>query len=231
MPGLIVALDQPDSKSALELAIPLLPYVDGFKVGLELLFGATSALEQVVDLGLPVFADAKLHDIPATVRGAARQLGRRGARWVTVHLSGGQEMVQAAGEGLAEGSIGESGILGVSVLTSLDRRDLEKQGIARSVDDQVVALLDIADSGGAEGVVCAVHEAGLVKAERPRLRVFTPGVRTRDSLAHDQKRVATVEAAIEAGSDYVVVGRAITAAEDVVAAAAAVASLLDSAGK
>lgn len=231
MPGLLVALDRPDPKGALELAIPLVPYVEGFKVGLELLFGATSALEQVVDLGLPVFADAKLHDIPATVRGAARQLGRRGARWVTVHLSGGHAMVEAAREGLADGSTGASGVLGVSVLTSLDRGDLEKQGIGRSVEDQVVALLDIAGSGGAEGVVCSVHEAGLVKAERPRLKVFTPGIRTHGSSAHDQKRVGTVEAAIEAGTDYLVVGRAITDAEDTVAAAMTLTSLLDSARK
>lgn len=232
MAGLIVALDRPDPGTALALASPLAPYVSGFKVGLELLLGIEPyALERVVELGLPVFVDAKLHDIPATVGKAAHQLGRRGARWVTAHLSGGQEMVRAATDGLDDSSSGEAGILGISVLTSLNRDDLEMVGVGRTVEEQVVALLEVARIGGAEGVVCSVHEAPVVKKVHPQLRVFTPGIRAQGSAAQDQKRVATPEEALRSGSDYLVVGRAITDAQDPIAAAISVASVIDIATK
>lgn len=232
MAGLIVALDRPDPGSAVALASPLVPHVSGFKVGLELLLSIEPyALERVVELGRPVFVDAKLHDIPATVGKAAQQLGRRGARWVTAHLSGGEEMVRAATDGLGSGSSGEAGILGVSVLTSLNRDDLLIMGVGRNVEEQVVALLEVATAGGVEGVVCSVHEAPSVKAAHPQLRVFTPGIRVQGSPAQDQKRVASPEEARLSGSDYLVVGRAITDAQDPIAAAISLASAIDIATK
>jgi orotidine-5'-phosphate decarboxylase len=140
-------------------------------------------------------------------------------------------MVRAATDGLDDSSSGEAGILGISVLTSLNRDDLEMVGVGRTVEEQVVALLEVARIGGAEGVVCSVHEAPVVKKVHPQLRVFTPGIRAQGSAAQDQKRVATPEEALRSGSDYLVVGRAITDAQDPIAAAISVASVIDIATK
>ena len=219
---ILVALDVPDAGSALSLAESLAPHVGGFKVGLELLMAAgPTVIESVGSLGLPVFADAKLHDIPNTVRGAASQLGAVGARWVTVHGSGGREMVEAAVSGLATASGGRAGVLVVTVLTSLDPFGLAEIGIGGSIDDQVSLLAKVAADSGAEGVVCAVDEIAVVKGAAPGLSVVTPGIRPPGAGNDDQRRVATLADALAAGADMVVVGRAITAAPDVVAAAIA----------
>jgi orotidine-5'-phosphate decarboxylase len=219
---ILVALDVPDAGSALSLAESLAPHVGGFKVGLELLMGAgPTVFESVGSFGLPVFADAKLHDIPNTVRGAASRLGALGARWVTVHASGGREMVEAAVAGLATGSGGSAGVLVVTVLTSLDRLGLAEIGVDSGVDDQVSLLARVAADSGAEGVVCAVDEIAVVKSAAPGLSVVTPGIRPPGAGNDDQRRVATLADALSAGADMVVVGRAITAAPDVVAAAIA----------
>jgi len=220
---ILVALDVPDAEAAVSLAAQLTPYVGGFKVGLELLMGeGPDVIRRVGALGAPVFADAKLHDIPNTVGGAARQLARAGARWVTVHGGGGREMIEAAVAGLGEGD-GESGVLVVTVLTSLGEAQLKETGIDRSLESQVVAITTLAAQAGAEGIVCSVLEAGAAREAAPSLKVVTPGIRSSDAALDDQKRVATLTEALDAGADMVVVGRAITAAADVVAAARALA--------
>ncbi len=216
---ILVALDFPTGDQALTVASPLVPLVGGFKVGLELLTGeGPGIIRKVGDLGLPVFADAKLHDIPNTVRGAARQLGRAGARWVTIHGAGGRAMIEAAVTGLAD-SEGDAGVLVVTVLTSLDQAQLEETGVDRGLESQVVAMTRLAYEGGAEGIVCAVAEARAAKDEAPSLQVVTPGIRGADASRDDQKRVASIGEALAAGADMVVVGRAITGAPDPVAAA------------
>jgi orotidine-5'-phosphate decarboxylase len=220
---ILVALDVPDAEAAVSLATQLTPYVGGFKVGLELLMGeGPDVIRRVGALGAPVFADAKLHDIPNTVRGAARQLARAGARWVTVHGGGGREMIEAAVAGLGEGD-GESGVLVVTVLTSLGEAQLKETGIDRGLESQVVAITTLAAQAGAEGIVCSVLEAGAAREAAPSLKVVTPGIRSSDAALDDQKRVGTLTEALDAGADMVVVGRAITAAADVVAAARALA--------
>jgi orotidine-5'-phosphate decarboxylase len=226
----LVALDVPTSEEAMSLAERLQPHVLGFKLGLELLMGeGPSIVSKVVDLGSPVFVDAKLHDIPNTVAGAAERLGALGARWVTVHASGGEEMVRVAAEALNEGSGGEAGILAVTVLTSLGEFELSRLGIRRPLDEQVASLAVAAAGAGAEGVVCAVTEARLVQALGLGLTVVTPGIRPADTSPSDQKRVATPAAAIRAGSDLLVIGRPITAATDVVAAAKAISDEIEAA--
>ena len=220
---LVVALDVPTEDEALRLAGSLYPHVDGFKVGLELLMGEGPAVvSRVADLGAPVFVDAKLHDIPNTVAGAATRLGSIGARWVTVHASGGEEMMRSAVEALAAGSDGVAGVLAVTVLTSLDQATLEAVGFGRSPSEHVSGMARLAAAAGAEGVVCAVPEATAVKALDLGLRVVTPGIRPAGSDSADQKRVATPAEAIGAGADLLVVGRPITAAADPVAAALSV---------
>ena len=226
----LVALDVPTAAEAMSLAQRLKPHVLGFKLGLELLMGeGPSIVSRVVELGSPVFVDAKLHDIPNTVAGAAERLGSLGARWVTVHASGGEEMVRVAAEALNEGSGGTAGVLAVTVLTSLGEYELARMGIDRPLDDQVTALASAAAGAGAEGVVCAVTEARLVQALGLGLTVVTPGIRPADASPSDQKRVATPAAAIRAGSDLLVVGRPITAASDVVQAAMAISAEIEAA--
>jgi len=221
---ILVALDVPTGDQAVSLGGPLVPFVGGFKVGLELLTGeGPDVIRRVGALGLPVFADAKLHDIPNTVHGACRQLARAGARWVTIHGVGGLEMIQAAVDGLEAGSDRAVGALVVTVLTSLNQAQLKDTGVDRGLESQVVAITRLALRGGAEGIVCAVSEARAAKVEAPTLQVVTPGIRSADAPPNDQKRVASLSDALAAGADMVVVGRAITAAPDPVAAARALA--------
>ncbi len=228
MTGLLVALDVPDLEGAVQIAREVAPQVSGFKVGLQLLLGPDpSSVERIADLGKPVFVDAKLHDIPATVERAARQLGKRGARWLTIHAGGGAEMLRAGVYGLSEGSDGAGGVLAVTVLTSLDDEQLERLGFAEDLTRQARRLMNLAADAKAEGVVCSVHEVSLVE-DMPLITV-TPGIRPLDSFADDQKRVATPTMAVEAGATYVVVGRPITGADDMAAAAAAISEELSDA--
>lgn len=209
---ILVALDFSSAEEAVRMAQRLRPYVGGFKVGLELMMGPGPAtVAAVAELGLPVFADAKLHDIPNTVSRAARQLGRYGARWVTVHALGARPMVEAAVEALTSVNSG-AGILAITVLTSLGPDDLARTGVGDSPGKQVARLSRLAKEAGAEGVVCAVKELGDVAQAAPGLLRVTPGVRPPGGDPDDQARVATPADAIRRGADYLVIGRPITTA-------------------
>lgn len=227
---ILVALDTPTASEAMRLAEMLADCVAGFKIGLELLMGPGAGLiEEVGSLGKPVFADAKLHDIPNTVQGAARQLGAVGARWVTVHASGGTEMMRAAVRGLREGSDrNEVGILAVTVLTSLD--DLLPIGVPTTTATQVLRLAGLAAVAGVEGIVCSPLEVSAVVRAAPGLLTVVPGIRPVGSDSNDQVRVATPGEAIADGADYLVIGRAITAAQDPVAAVAAISASIPERG-
>ncbi len=219
-PPILVALDTPTASEARRLAAALVPHVAGFKVGLELLMGpGPSLITELRQLGSPIFVDAKLHDIPNTVEAASRQLGSAGARWVTVHASGGRAMMEAAVAGLADGAGTETaGILAVTVLTSLE--DLAEIGVDHPISVQVGHLASLAASAGVEGVVCSAREIGVCASAAPKLVRVVPGIRPRGAEHHDQARVATPEAAIDEGADLLVIGRAITRSPDPVAAAA-----------
>jgi orotidine-5'-phosphate decarboxylase len=222
---IIVALDVATAEEAVSLAGEVAPYVGAFKVGLGLLHGpGPGVIDALVRLDKPIFADAKLHDIPSQVRRAAYRLGTHGARWVTTHLSGGVDMVEAAVDGLSEGAgSSAAGILGVSVLTSLDTHDLERVGIPRSPGQLVGKMSKVAAAAGCEGVVCSPRELHVVGQSAPGLVRVTPGIRTEDAPADDQARTATPEDALDRGADWLVVGRPITAADDPAAAAHALA--------
>jgi orotidine-5'-phosphate decarboxylase len=216
---LIVALDVPSAEEAVRLAKRVAPAVAGFKVGLELLSGPGPAtVAAVAEIGNPVFVDAKLHDIPATVRRAARALAGFGGRWLTVHALGGKAMLEAAIEGFG------SGVVAVTVLTSLDATTLTETGITRSPGKLVSRLARLAAQTGCEGVVCSVQELGVVAEVASDLATFTPGIRPHDGGRDDQRRVATPEEALRRGADYLIVGRPITRAKDPLEAAIALAS-------
>lgn len=225
---ILVALDFSEARAAVDMAKKLAPEAGGFKVGLELLMGPGPATVAAVrELGLPVFVDAKLHDIPNTVGRACRQLGAIGARWVSVHGSGGNAMVEAAVEGLGEGAAGhEAGILAITVLTSLTGADLADTGVSGSPGRQVARMAKLAAGAGAEGIVCSVKELGDVVQVAPELTRVTPGIRPEGTASHDQARVATPNEAVRRGADWLVIGRAITRAPDPAAVAAAIASRL-----
>lgn len=218
--SLIVALDVPSLEEADPLARSLRSEVGGFKVGLELLMGeGPGAITSIGELGLPVFADAKLHDIPNTVGRASAKIRAAGARWVTVHGAGGIAMIEAAVEGM-----GGDGVLAVTMLTSLDGTDLPEIGIGATPPDYVAAIAGLATEAGCEGVICSPGEILTVRSTQPSLKIFTPGVRPEKANADDQKRVATPERAIADGADYLVIGRPITAAPDPVLAAREIAA-------
>lgn len=220
---IIVALDLPTAEAAVKMAKLVAPHVGAFKVGLGLLHGpGPGTIDALVRLGLPVFADAKLHDIPSQVAVAAQRLGRHGARWVTAHVGGGQAMLEAAVEGLARGAgNAEAGILGVSVLTSLDAGDLERIGIQRTPGQLVSKMAKVAKDGGCEGIVCSPLELNVVRQAAPGLVRVTPGIRVAGS-DDDQTRIASPRDAIAKGAMYLVVGRPITRSPDPVQAAAAI---------
>lgn len=224
---IIVALDLPTSVAAMAMATQVGPHVAGFKIGLGLLHGpGPKLIEDLTDLGKPVFADAKLHDIPSQVAAAARNLGDHGARWVTVHAGGGADMMAAAVAGLAETSP-HSGVLAVTVLTSLEAGSLADVGIDATPQHLVARMAKSAAAAGCEGIVSSPNELSVVAASAPGLLRVTPGIRQGESN-DDQARVATPAAAIAAGADLLVVGRPITQAPDPVAAAAEIAALSSS---
>ena len=178
---------------------------------------------ELAALGRPVFADAKLHDIPSQVGRAATALGRAGARWVTVHASGGPAMMRAAVEGLSAGSSGAAGVLAVTVLTSLDAASLRSVGIEADPAGIVGQMAAAARDASVEGVVCSPLEIGIVHEVAPQLTIVTPGIRPDGTGLGDQKRVATPQQALADGAHLLVIGRAITEAEDPALAAAAIA--------
>lgn len=226
-PPVLVALDVATAEEAIRMAKQVAPHVGGFKIGLGLLHGPGPAtIAALTELGKPVFADAKLHDIPTQVGAAATRLGRWGARWVTAHVSGGEAMLRAAVEGLATGSDGTAGVLGVTVLTSLDPAALSAVGIPTSPGKLVSRMARIAERARCEGLVCSPQELGVVAEVAPDLTTVIPGIRPEGAADDDQSRVATPAEAIGRGADWLVIGRPITRATDPAAAAEAIAATI-----
>ena len=223
----IVALDCSAAR-ATELADKLAGELAWAKVGMELFYAAGApVVRELKDRGLRVFLDLKLHDIPNTVRCAARELARLGADMLTVHAQGGPAMVAAAREGLDEGAreagLPPARLLAVTVLTSIDQKTLAEVGVERPVADQARLLAAMAREAGADGVVCSALEAAAMRsALGAHALVVTPGIRPAGAETGDQARVATPASAIAAGSSHLVVGRPVTKAPDPRAALAAI---------
>lgn len=220
---IIVALDRPTAEDAVRVAQEVAPYVGAFKVGLGLLHGpGPGVIDALVRLERPVFADAKLHDIPSQVERAAYRLADHGARWVTAHISGGKAMLEAAVAGLTAGAGGAAaGILGVSVLTSLDSSDLQRLGIQRTPGQLVGKMAKLAAEARCEGIVSSPDELNVVRQAAPDLIRVTPGIRP-VATDDDQARVSTPTTAIDRGANLLVIGRPIADADDPAAAAAGI---------
>jgi orotidine-5'-phosphate decarboxylase len=221
---IIVALDVPTTKEALRLISLLSDDVGLFKIGLQNYTAEGPALIRPISLlGPKVFLDLKLHDIPNTVARAVEAAGTLGVRMLTIHLSGGSEMVRAAVSARSAGML----LLGVTVLTSSTDETLAETGIAGMARDHVLRLAQLGVANGIDGLVASPHEAGMLRSEfGDAIRIVTPGIRPAGSAADDQKRFATPREAIDSGADYLVIGRPITAAADPEAAVRAVAEEL-----
>jgi len=214
----ILALDV----ESVEMAESMMSRVSGLcafaKVGSELFTVAGPAVVRAIRAhGWEVFLDLKFHDIPNTVRAAARGAAQLGVRLLTVHASGGRAMVEAAVEGAGAGC----DVFAVTVLTSMDAGALAAAtGRPRAtVGEEVLRLAAIARDGGARGVVCSGREAAAVRERHgDTLQRLVPGIRFADGAAHDQARVVTPAWAAESGANYLVIGRAVTAAPDPAAA-------------
>lgn len=219
------ALDFPSLGEAREAAARVKSAIGMVKVGLELFVEAGPEATRVgAEVGLPVFLDLKLHDIPETVDRAVARAADLGVRYLTVHAQGGAAMLRRAAE-RARGGATPSGleIVAVTVLTSLDAADLAKIGVASEVDAQAERLARLAWNEGVRAFVCSPRELRILRAALPEATLITPGVRPGPAKASpgkdDQKRVATAAQAIENGADWLVVGRPIKEAPDPLAAA------------
>lgn len=220
-----VDLPLPEGLAAWERVVP---HVGVAKVGLSLFVEhGPRAVEEFRRRGARVFLDLKLHDIPNTVELAAEKAGALGVAYLTVHASGGAAMVKAAVDGAARGAA-KAGhvtpvILAVTVLTSMDDETLSELGVPASARDHAQALAHVAVRAGATGLVCSAREVAAVRARvGPKVVLCTPGIRPVGAAANDQARTETPAAAIQAGSDLLVIGRPITTAADMAAAAKAI---------
>ena len=223
-PRVIVALDYAAAQPALEFAARVEPGSCKLKVGKELFVAEGPRLvEQLVGRGFDVFLDLKFHDIPNTVAQACKTAAALGVWLTNVHASGGLKMMAAAREAL-EGLSKRPKLIAVTVLTSMDAEQLHGIGIQASPRDQVSRLAQLTKEAGLDGVVCSAQEATMLRYELGQdFMLVTPGIRPAGSSSDDQSRIMTPAKAIEAGADYLVIGRPITQAADPVAVLNAIA--------
>jgi len=219
-----VALDAPDLATAKLWANAVGPHVQVVKVGLEVFLrdGHDAVHVAREASGCDIFLDVKLHDIPATVSGAARAVASLAPKYLTVHASGGTDMIRAAVEELPD-----TLVTAVTILTSLTQEQLTTMGWNGSAQDIVKRLAAQSVAAGARAIVCSPQEVAAVRAEvGPVPVLITPGVRPAGAAAGDQKRIATPEKALGDGANILVIGRPITGATDIAAAAAAIAAAI-----
>lgn len=222
---IIVALDVPSADAALKLVRQLAPVSGGFKIGNELFTTAgPDIVEEIRATGAAVFLDLKFHDIPNTVAKAVASATRLGVEMLTIHTSGGLEMMRAAEES-AQATAKQTGlntplVLGVTVLTSSNSKTLMETGCGENVGAQVERLANLAVRAGLRGLVCSPLEIADLRRILPApIQLVTPGIRTGTEKADDQKRTLTPREAMDAGANWLVIGRPIYAAENPRAAA------------
>ncbi|HEX2639236.1 MAG TPA: orotidine-5'-phosphate decarboxylase [Pyrinomonadaceae bacterium] len=228
---LIVALDVEDAGSAWSIVRELRGRVGAFKIGLQLFTSAgPSLVRELCEAGERVFLDLKFHDIPNTVAKASVEVARLGVWMFNVHASGGAEMMSRAAAEVSDfcerSSTSRPRIIAVTVLTSSTEETLRETGIQRSTVDQVLDLAKLAEKCDLDGVVASPREAHGIRTQAARedFLIVTPGVRPNSATFDDQKRVMTPREALAAGSDYLVIGRPVTAAADRSAAVEAIIS-------
>lgn len=209
---LIVALDFDSKYKAIQSVEHLREDVKLFKVGLELFsVCGPEIIAEIRNMGCDVFLDLKFHDIPNTVEKAAHAVSGLGAFMFNVHALGGLEMMKRAKYAAGD----KSKVIAVTILTSTDENALKKCGINVNIEDEVIKLAALAKEAGMDGVVASAKEASRIRKELGKdFLIVTPGIRPASAASDDQKRVATPREAIDAGADYIVVGRPVTGAPD-----------------
>nr|WP_166175351.1 orotidine-5'-phosphate decarboxylase [Altererythrobacter segetis] len=217
-----LALDVPQLDAAKALAEKVKAHVGGFKLGLEFFCAhGHHGVHEIAHVGLPIFLDLKFHDIPNTVAGAMQAIHMLEPAIVTVHGSGGRAMMEDAKAAAANGTK----VVAVTMLTSLDERDLMRTGVEGSAHDQVMRLAELAQAAGLDGIVCSGHEVRAVHKQWKDGFFVVPGLRMNGNHG-DQKRVVTPRQARDDGASVLVVGRPISRAEDPVEAARAIEATL-----
>ena len=224
---ILCAIDTPDAGAARDLAAAVGPFVGGFKLGLEFFTANGPEAVRRVAGAVPFFLDLKLHDIPNTVAGAIAAVAPLEPLLLTIHCAGGLAMMKAAVEAADEAAgrgIRRMNVIGVTVLTNLNDDDLARIGQNGPAQDQVRRLAALAIEAGLDGVVCSPHEVAALRRDcGAGFRLVVPGIRPANEAAKDdQKRVMTPRQALDAGADYLVIGRPITASPDPAAAAGAI---------
>ena len=220
---IFVAIDTSDMEKALTLANAVKRHAGGLKLGLEF-FSANgrSGVLELADLGLPIFLDLKLHDIPNTVAKAIDALREIEPAVLTIHAAGGRAMMEDA----KAASPATTKVVGVTVLTSLDERDLKATGVRGDPHEQVERLAALSREAGLDGIVCSGNEVKAAHRAWPKGFLVVPGVRLADGNHADQKRIITPRAAMDSGASILVIGRPISAADDPDAALRAIAATL-----
>ncbi|WP_298195799.1 orotidine-5'-phosphate decarboxylase [Novosphingobium sp.] len=219
MNPIYLALDLPRLDAAIALAQKVRGHIGGLKLGLEFFCAhGHHGVHEVAKVGLPIFLDLKLHDIPNTVAGAMQAIHVLEPAIVTVHASGGRAMMEDAKAAAGE----HCKVVAVTVLTSLDDSDLAATGVGGSSHDQVLRLADLAAEAGLDGIVCSGHEVGEVHRRWKNGFFVVPGLRPAEVALGDQKRAVTPRQARDAGASVLVIGRPISRADDPVAAARAI---------
>lgn len=218
-----LALDLPRLDAAIALAQKVKGHVGGLKLGLEFFCAhGHHGVHEVAKVGLPIFLDLKLHDIPNTVAGAMQSIHVLEPAIVTIHAGGGRAMMEDAKAAAGE----HTKVVAVTVLTSLDDSDMTAMGVGGSAYDQALRLADLAQEAGLDGIVCSGHEVGAIHKRWKNGYFVVPGLRPADGKLGDQKRAVTPRAARDAGASVLVIGRPISRAEDPVAAARAIEATL-----
>ena len=218
-----LALDLPRLDAAIALAQKVRGHIGGVKLGLEFFCAhGHHGVHEVAKLGLPVFLDLKLHDIPNTVAAAMQSIHVLEPAIVTIHAAGGRAMMEDAKAAAGE----HCKVVAVTVLTSLDDDDLAAVGVAGGAHDQALRLADLAQEAGLDGIVCSGHEVGAIHKRWKNGFFVVPGLRPDSGAVGDQKRIVTPRAARDDGASVLVIGRPISRAEDPVAAARAIEATL-----
>ena len=213
---IILALDVNSLTKAQSIVSDLKNYIGGIKIGMEFFnsFGA-DGVREISKFGIPIFLDLKLHDIPVTVYKTVKTLMELDVAIINVHSSGGREMLEAAAKARGEFKNKSTKIIAVTVLTSLDNKDIKEIGYKDNSEDLVLRLASLAKDSGLDGVVCSAKEISLIKNKLGKNFILVvPGIRLEEDNKNDQKRVMSPKKAINAGADLLVIGRPITDSKD-----------------
>jgi len=207
------AIDTSDTKQAITLIEKIRPFIGGVKLGLEFYTHCgIEGINKIKELGLPMFIDLKLFDIPNTAKSALQGILALEPELTTLHISGGSEMLRDC-VNIRDSNKSKTKLIGVTVLTSFNESGIKEVGLNNLLSDQVIKLARLAVANKLDGIVCSPHEIRIMKSEiKDSLKLIVPGIRNNEDNSNDQKRTMNAKEAIDAGADILIIGRPITKA-------------------